>query len=363
VKGGTDLRSLGGVGPADLRGGRPHGLRGNEEETTFIPPFPLSPLSAASPPEAAQPPSPPERSAPPSLHGYLVIDKPAGWTSFDVVARARRILGEKHIGHAGTLDPAATGVLPLAVGLATKTLEFLNDASKTYLADVTFGVETDSHDIEGRVTRVTDASRLTASDVEAALARFLGPGEQIPPMYAAIKVGGRKLYELARRGEEIERAPRPVTFYLLDVLEWAAPVATILVDCSKGTYIRALARDLGAALGTGAYLSNLVRLRSGPFDLCQAITVAELERIEWPRAWPEVAIHPDVPVQDWPALILDEASARRWRQGATIPSARPAAGPIRAYDLHGDWLGTGFADPGGAGWRPRKVVAEEESAA
>jgi tRNA pseudouridine55 synthase len=298
-----------------------------------------------------------------SLHGYLVIDKPAGWTSFDVVARARRVLGEKRIGHAGTLDPAATGVLPLAVGLATKTLEFLNDASKTYLAEVTFGVETDSHDAEGRVTRVTDVSGVTAAAVEAALARFRGPVAQIPPMHAAIKVGGQKLYELARRGEVIARAPRPVTFYLLELLSWEVPTATILVDCSKGTYIRSLARDLGESLGTGAYLSNLVRRRSGPFNLCQAITIAEMADFAWPWAWPHVAIHPDVPLHEWPALLLDDTNARRWRQGSPIPSPDPASGPIRAYDLHGNWLGTGNADPDGAGWRPRKVVVEEESAA
>jgi tRNA pseudouridine55 synthase len=299
----------------------------------------------------------------PSLHGYLVLDKPAGWTSFDVVARARRILGEKRIGHAGTLDPAATGVLPLAVGLATRTLEFLNDASKTYLAEVTFGVETDSHDIEGRVTRVAGASGLARIDVETALAGFLGPQEQIPPMHAAIKVGGQKLYELARRGEEVERAPRPVTFHVLELRAWEPPTATILVDSSKGTYIRSLARDLGEVVGTGAYLSNLVRLRSGPFDLCQAITVAELENLPWPWAWPEVAVHPDIPIQEWPALILDPPAALRWRQGSIISTTEEASGPIRAYDDKGAWLGTGHADPTGAGWRPRKVVTEEESAA
>lgn len=299
----------------------------------------------------------------PSLHGYLVIDKPAGWTSFDVVARARRVLGERKIGHAGTLDPAATGVLPLAVGLATKTLEFLNDASKTYLAEVTFGVETDSLDAEGRVTRVADAGGVTADDVAAALARFRGPVAQIPPMHAAIKVGGQKLYDLARRGEVIERAPRPVTFYRLDLLAWQPPTATILVDCSKGTYIRSLARDLGEAAGTGAYLSNLVRLRSGPFDLCQAITMAELDALAWPWTWPHVAIHPDAPLHAWPALILDAADARHWRQGSLIAMHGSASGPIRAYDLHGNWLGTGEAASDGAGWQPRKVVVEEESAA
>jgi tRNA pseudouridine55 synthase len=292
----------------------------------------------------------------PTLHGYLVIDKPGGWTSFDVVARARRILGEKRIGHAGTLDPAATGVLPLAVGAATKTLEFLTDASKTYLADITFGIETDSQDIEGRVTRISDASALASDEVTAALQGMMGPQEQIPPMHSAIKIGGQKLYELARRGEEIVRPPRPVTFYTLELCAWNPPVATVLIDCSKGTYIRSLARDLGDVLGTGAYLSNLVRTRSGPFTLDDAITMSELEELPWPWAWPEIAMHPDVPVHDWPALILDDLSATRWQQGATIPGHGSAAGQIRAYDVAGRWLGTGYADEAGAGWRPGKVV-------
>ena len=324
------------------------------------------PLRAPLPPspsEAVKRLTPPERSTPPSLHGYLVIDKPAGWTSFDVVARARRLLGQKHIGHAGTLDPAATGVLPLAVGMATKTLEFLNDASKTYLAEVTFGVETDSHDIEGRVTHTAAATALTADAIEATLARFRGPGEQVPPMHAAIKVGGQKLYDLARRGEEIPRAPRPVTFHCLELLEWDLPTATLLVDCSKGTYIRALARDLGAAMGTGAYLSNLVRLRAGPFHLCQAFTMDELTRIDLPWAWPRVAVHPDVPVQEWPALVLDQDAARRWRQGTAILDDGGATGPIRAYDTAGEWLGTGDATLDRSGWRPRKVVAGEGGSA
>jgi tRNA pseudouridine55 synthase len=298
----------------------------------------------------------------PSLHGYLVIDKPAGWTSFDVVARARRLLGEKRIGHAGTLDPAATGVLPLAVGMATKTLEFLNDASKTYLAEITFGVETDSHDIEGRVTHTAGTEEMTADAVETVLTRLRGPGQQVPPMHAAIKVGGQKLYDLARRGEEIPRSPRPVKFILLEMLDWAHPAASLLVDCSNGTYIRALARDLGTALGTGAYLSNLVRLRAGPFHLCQAITIDELARIELPWAWPWVAVHPDIPVQTWPALILDEDASRCWRQGSPIPAAckGKGSGPIRVYDTAGDWLGTGDATPDGSGWQPRKVVAVDE---
>jgi tRNA pseudouridine55 synthase len=293
----------------------------------------------------------------PSLHGYLVIDKPAGWTSFDVVARVRRLLGEKRVGHAGTLDPAATGVLPLAVGAATKTLEFLNDASKTYLAEVTFGLETDSLDLDGRLTRTTDATAVTADDVEAALATWRGRHEQIPPMHAAIKIGGQRLYELARRGEEIPRPPRPVTFHALAMVRWEAPTATVLVDCSKGTYIRALARDLGAAVGVGAVLSNLIRLRSGPFHLCQAITLSELETHDLPWSWPWLAAHPDLPVQDLPALILDGESARAWRQGSSVAATHAAAGPIRVYDAAGAWLGIGRADASGTSWHPVKVVA------
>jgi tRNA pseudouridine55 synthase len=293
----------------------------------------------------------------PSLHGYLVIDKPAGWTSFDVVARARRILGERRIGHAGTLDPAATGVLPLAVGVATKTLEYLNDASKTYLAEVTFGVETDSHDADGRVMRMAGAEGLTAAVVEDALVDFRGPIAQIPPMHAAIKIGGRKLYELARRGEEIPRQARSLTIHHLELLEWMPPTATLLVDCSKGTYIRALARDLGAALGMGAYLSNLVRLRSGPFHLCQALTLDELATSELPWSWPRIAVHPDAPVLGWPALLLEESAARRWQQGSAITSEGGVATEfVRAYDAGGEWLGTGHAEPGTAAWRPHKVV-------
>ncbi len=308
-------------------------------------------------------PSPITHHPSPSLHGYLVIDKPAGWTSFDVVARTRRILGERRIGHAGTLDPAATGVLPLAVGAATKTLEYLNDSSKTYLAEVTFGVETDSHDVDGRVTRVASTESLTAESVEGALDHFRGPIAQIPPMHAAIKVGGRKLYELARRGEEIPREARSLTIHHLELLDWTPPTVTLLVDCSKGTYIRALARDLGAETGTGAYLSNLVRLRSGPFHLCQALTMDELAESDLPWSWPRIAVHPDAPVLGWPALVLDAYAARRWRQGSAITAGEGiASGSIRAYDADGDWLGTGHAEPGTSAWRPLKVVASETAA-
>jgi tRNA pseudouridine55 synthase len=309
-------------------------------------------------------------TAPPGLDGYLVVDKPAGWTSFDVVARARRLLGERKIGHAGTLDPAATGVLPLAVGSATKTLEFLAGASKSYLAEVVFGVETDSYDGDGRVTALRDASGLHAAAVESALPGLRGDLAQIPPMHSAIKIGGQKLYELARRGEEIERAPRPVTIFRLDLLGWeaATATATLWIDCSKGTYVRSLARDLGAALGVGAHLGNLVRYRTGSFTLCQAVTMGELAALAedgaLPWVWPTLAAHPDAVILDLPALLLDEDGARRWRQGSPIPTAAPeaASGCCRAYDADGSWLGLGRADEAAGSWRPAKVIPAEAAA-
>ena len=304
------------------------------------------------------PSSTPWGTPPPSLHGFLVVDKPAGWTSHDVVARARRLLGERRIGHAGTLDPAATGVLPLAVGAATRVVEYLAEASKTYLAEVAFGVETDSHDADGRVVAVRDAAGLSREAVESALRTFHGPLDQIPPMHAAVKVEGRRLYELARRGEEVERAPRRVAIHVLELLDWAPPVATLLVDCSKGTYVRALARDLGAALGPGAHLANLVRLRTGPFALCQAITLAELAEAALPWAWPKLAVHPDAVIADWPALFLGGPEAAAWRSGRSLSVLGAAEGPVRAYDEAGTWLGVGAGDLAAGAWRPLKVVGD-----
>ncbi|MDQ3695738.1 MAG: tRNA pseudouridine(55) synthase TruB [Chloroflexota bacterium] len=300
-----------------------------------------------------------QRPAPP-LHGFLVIDKPAGWTSFDVVARARRLLGVRKIGHAGTLDPAATGVLPLAVGHATRVLEYLTVADKAYRAEVTFGVETDSHDRDGRVTATRDAASLTGEGIEAALTGFRGSIAQIPPMHAAIKVDGQRLYELARRGEEVERAPRPVVISRLALLAWAPPVATLLVECSKGTYVRALARDLGTVTGSGAYLSSLVRTRAGPFTLDEAITLDDLAAAELPAAWPKLAIPSDAVLADWPALTLDAAETIDWHHGKLIRREamgdEPAPRRARVYDSSGHWIGIGLADEAGRSWRPAKVI-------
>jgi tRNA pseudouridine55 synthase len=295
------------------------------------------------------------------LHGYLVIDKPAGWTSHDVVARVRRLTGERKVGHAGTLDPAATGVLPVAVGLATRSLEFLSESTKTYLAEITLGVRTDSYDIDGEVVAIDPAIDVIRDDLERAIAAFEGAQTQLPPMHSAIKVGGKRLYELARKGEEIEREPRQITIHEIRLIEWSPPTATVLIDCSKGTYIRSIACDLGERLGCGAYLSNLVRLRTGPFTLDDAWTLAELEAIDMDAEWPTVAAHPDAALESMDALIIDSESALDWGHGKSLQptqSTSDAGGWARIYNASGDWLGIGHRDAGESSWQPHKVISD-----
>jgi tRNA pseudouridine55 synthase len=209
------------------------------------------------------------------IDGLLVVDKPAGWTSHDVVAKLRSAVGQRRIGHAGTLDPDATGVLLVGLGRVTRLLRYLQEGTKMYRGDVVFGAATDTLDASGTVVAETPMS-LGRDDVEAAVARFVGDIEQIPPMVSAVKVGGRRLHELARAGEEVERAPRPVRIHAISVKEFTSgdhPVATLMVTCSSGTYIRTLAADLGEALGGCAHLGALRRLAVGPFTLDDAGTL------------------------------------------------------------------------------------------
>ena len=290
-------------------------------------------------------------------HGYLVVEKPAGITSHDVVANVRRLTGERRVGHAGTLDPAAVGVLPVAVGSATRTVEYLANAHKEYLAEVTFGVGTDSLDGDGTVTAIADVSQITRTQVEEALAPFRGDILQVPPMFAAIKIDGRPLYQRARQGEQVELEARAVSIFSLDLMQWNAPVAEIYMHCSKGTYVRSLARDLGEALGVPAYMSNLVRLSTGPFTLADAWTLDELEELIAAGFWEDVAVHPDAPLLEHPAVILDTAQAASWRNGTDIAADVPGS-LIRVYDAHGSWLGVGRGAPDRGVLRPEKVVAE-----
>lgn len=210
------------------------------------------------------------------VDGFLVIDKPAGISSHDVVNRVRRILGTRKVGHTGTLDPFATGVLPIAVGEGTKAIQFLDEGKKSYEAVLHFGVVTDTLDCTGAILQQQDAAYLTREQLEQQMVLLTGQIEQIPPMYSALKQGGQPLYKLARKGVEVERPPRQVVIYRFDLCSFEPPFARVKVDCSRGTYIRTLADDLGRLVGCGACLDELRRNRSGPFSLSTALTLEQL---------------------------------------------------------------------------------------
>ncbi len=274
-----------------------------------------------------------ERSAPresgtarllrPRTDGLVVVDKPAGWTSHDVVARLRKVYGQRRVGHAGTLDPDATGVLLVGLGRATRLLRFLQEAGKAYRGTIAFGVATTTLDASGDVLD-RQSMPLTREDVEGGTVRFVGDIEQLPPMVSAVKVDGRRLHELARRGEEVERAPRRVHVERFDVEEFEPgpyPTATVLVECSSGTFVRTLAADLGTALGGCAHLASLRRLRVGSFTLDEAHT---LEAVE---ADPDaVVLAPEVATRDLQRVDVDVEQARAVAHGVTFPAPSLAPG-------------------------------------
>jgi tRNA pseudouridine55 synthase len=301
--------------------------------------------------------------------GVLVIDKPRGWTSFQVVARVRRLAGEKRVGHAGTLDPLATGVLPVCLGTATRLVEYLADATKEYRASVHLGATSPTYDAEGPIQQVVPVDQLPdTATVAGALAQFRGPQQQLPPMHSAVQQGGKRLYDLARQGIEVERQPRPVTIYRLELLAYTAPVLELLVECSKGTYIRSLAHDLGETLGCGAYLAGLVRTRHGPFRLADAVTMTDLEAGATAGRLTEILRPADVLLAKWPRVDLDAEAARRVGQGQPLAYPAPATGPateadtpphLRAYSPDGTFLAVVEWDAAKRRWQPIKVFGIE----
>lgn len=276
------------------------------------------------------------------------------------MARVRRLTGERRVGHAGTLDPAATGVLPVCIGEATKVVEYLSAHGKIYLAAILLGTTTDTDDLDGWVIEEGDTANISLEAVRAQLAQFIGEIIQVPPVYSAIHIGGRRAYALARAGKFVDVPARQVVVRRLTLVAWDAPVAWLVVDCGPGTYIRALARDLGHALGCGATLARLIRLQSGPFRLCEAWSLDELAALpDLHAAWPQIAVHPDAALVDWPALLLDDPTARDWSQGkAIIDSGARDGMNVRAYDAVGEWRGIGIGADGM--WRPKKVVTSTE---
>ena len=276
-------------------------------------------------------------------NGILMIDKPAGWTSMDVCAKVRGILHEKRVGHGGTLDPMATGVLPVFVGRATRAVEFAENGRKEYLAGLRLGLATDTQDVTGTAleTRPVTAGR---EELEAALAGFRGDIQQIPPMYSAVKVQGKKLYELARRGKEVERKPRPVTIYELEILEAESGTDFRLrCLCSKGTYIRTLCHDIGEALGCGGALYSLRRTMAAGFTLADAVTLEDVQE----RG--EALLRPlDSLFSQYPAVTLrSPGQEKRVRCGNPITLPGTPEGPCRVYGQSGEFLCLSQAEAGG----------------
>ena len=272
--------------------------------------------------------------------GILPVEKGSGVTSFQVVAHLRRILRAPRIGHGGTLDPAATGLLPILIGEATKLTPYLVDLDKEYVATVRLGVTTESQDLSGAVIETRPVPALDAAAIEAALSPFLGVIRQVPPMFSALRKGGKRLYELARQGVEVEREPREVRIDSIHLESLSLPDFVIRIRCGKGTYVRTLAADVGAALGCGAALAGLVRTRVGPYALADAASWDEVrEARSGDRLWARVQ-PPDSALGALAPVRLDPAAARAFIHGQSVPVETRAAGRLRVYGPEG-LLGVG----------------------
>lgn len=267
------------------------------------------------------------------MNGIVIVDKPAGWTSQDVTARLRRVFGTRRIGHGGTLDPMATGVLPVFVGRATRAVSFFESAQKAYEAVIRLGVDTDTQDITGTVLQTRPVA-ITAGQLEACLSRFRGEIEQIPPMYSALKVGGQKLCDLARKGQEIPREPRKITVYSLECTAFSGNTAHLRVECSKGTYIRTLCKDIGDALGCLGCMESLRRVRAGAYDIHEAVPLQTLLDTETPDTY----LRPvDSMFSAYPSVTLNGKQELRCRNGNSFAAALPD-GRYRVYGADGAFL-------------------------
>ncbi|MBD2090089.1 tRNA pseudouridine(55) synthase TruB [Microcoleus sp. FACHB-1515] len=289
------------------------------------------------------------------MQGFLNLNKPAGFTSHDCVARVRRLLKLKRVGHAGTLDPAATGVLPIAIGNATRLLQFLQ-SDKAYRATIRFGIVTTTDDLEGEVLHQAAVPNLDRASVEALIPQFSGSIAQIPPRYSAIQVQGKRLYDLARSGLEVEVPVRTVRIDAIEIQAWRPgdfPELEVDIACGAGTYIRSIARDLGDLLGTGGTLAALIRTRSSGFDLADSLTLEELSDRIARNIWQPIS--PDVALNHLPIVTLDAQTAKRWCQGQKTPY-RQAIDLCRVEDEAGKLLGIAKTIATENGWLLRQQV-------
>jgi len=292
------------------------------------------------------------------MDGIFNIYKQTGMTSHDVVAKMRKLLQQRRVGHAGTLDPAASGVLPICVGLATRVAEYLSESGKAYQATIVFGVETNTYDAEGEITRTAPADHLRREDVERTLTLFRGRQRQVPPRYSAIKLQGQPAYKRTRAGEEVVLEARPIEISHLEIVSWQNPRLVLEVECSKGTYIRSLAYDLGRTLGCGAHLAGLVRTRSGPFRLEESVTLEELARANEQGTLASYAQPADRALAQYPALHLDSENATRVQHGNLFAYELPQKerSLARVYSPTGEFIAIAEWRPESGKWQPKKVL-------
>ncbi len=306
-------------------------------------------------------------SAPEALamaSGILNINKPGGMSSFQVVAMVRRLTRERKVGHGGTLDPAALGVLPVFLNRATRLVEYFADTTKAYCARIVLGATTDSYDAEGRLMDSCDPSGVTREQVEEVLSSFRGEVEQVPPMHSALKYQGKRLYSLARAGLEVERAPRKIKIFDIRLVEWEPPELVIQVECGKGTYMRSIAHDLGQRLGCGAYQESLVRMWDGPFAIGDGISLDELEVACREGYWRDLMQPMDEVLLNLQVIVLGKAGQTALLQGQAltvkpVPKSRQASkgSPFcRVYSGGGDLLAVGRLDPYTGLCQPQKVL-------
>jgi tRNA pseudouridine55 synthase len=290
------------------------------------------------------------------VDGILNINKPPGRTSADVVAAVKRLIRERRVGHAGTLDPMASGVLPVCFGQGTRVVEFLMEAHKVYKAQIELGIATDTHDASGKITRQADPSRVNQEQLELALDSFRGTIQQTPPMYSALKYRGQRLYKLARAGITVNRQSRQARIYRLKLVDFEPPLVTLEIECGKGTYIRSLADDLGELLGCGAHLKGLVRLRYGPFSITEAVSLAQLEDGNWQH----LAYPIDVVLSHCAAVVLNDDLGQVVKNGGSVaaddyPAGADTEGRCRAYSQDGCFLAVLRFSPESGRWQPEKV--------
>ncbi len=296
-----------------------------------------------------------------SVSGIIIFDKPYGFSSNGALQKVRWLLNSDKGGHTGSLDPLATGVLPLCFGEATKFSRYLLDADKVYEAIMQLGVTTNTGDAEGEVLETKEVN-VTAADIEAVLPQFRGEIQQVPPMYSALKKDGQPLYKLARAGITVERPARTVTINKLELLSHDGDQVRILVACTKGTYIRTLVEDIGAVLGCGAHVAQLRRVEAGPFDLTHAVTLEELERVHeegGAEALDAYMIAMDSGLHHWPIVYLTEHSSFFWLNGQPVRAQKaPLEGMVRVYNHNDEFIGVGEMDDDGM-VAPKRLIRSQ----